>query len=129
MILWDITPRGHARWFTVVIQAQSMEAATYIVAPTLTPFNFGGSKCFWMLGWCGLNPKQEILITPVWNQLKAETTKTVKNPALIHILDPSNVGDEEVNIFLRKIWSPTSRPKTLGSDIPHPMGHQTTGSR
>ena len=55
-----------------------------------------------MLGWCGPKPTQDILIPPVWRQLKADTTKTGKEAVLAHILDPSNVGDKEVNIFLRK---------------------------
>ena len=55
-----------------------------------------------MLGWCGLNPTQERLIPPLWKQLKAETTNTGNTAVLTHLLDPSNVGGEEVNIFLRK---------------------------
>ena len=42
------------------------------------------------------------MIPPVWRQLKAETTKTGKKDVLTLILDPSNVEDGEVNIFLRK---------------------------
>ena len=55
-----------------------------------------------MLGWCGPKPTQEILIHPVRRQLKAETTKTGKKAVIAPLLDPSNVGDEEVNIFLSK---------------------------
>ena len=55
-----------------------------------------------MLGWCGPKPTQDILIPPVWRQLKADTIKTGKEAVLAHLLDPSNVGDEEVNIFLSK---------------------------
>ena len=55
-----------------------------------------------MFGWCGLKPNQEILIPPVWRQLKAETNKTGKKAVIAPLLDPSNVGDEEVNIFLSK---------------------------
>ena len=79
-----------------------MEAATAKVAPTVEPFTFNVSALFRMLGWCGPNPTQEILIHPVWRQLKAETTKTGKKAVIAPLLDPSNVGDEEVNIFLSK---------------------------
>ena len=79
-----------------------MAAATAKVAPTVEPFTFNVSALFRMLGWCGPNPTQEILIPPVWRQLKAETTKTGKKAVLAHLIDPSNVGDEEVNIFLSK---------------------------
>ena len=75
-----------------------MMAATATVAPTVAPFTFDGSEFLWMLGWCGLNPTQDRLIPPVWRQLMAETTKTSNTAILTHILDPSNVGDEEVNI-------------------------------
>ena len=78
-----------------------MEAATATVSPTVAPFTFNGSDFFRMLGWCGPKPTQEILIPPVWNQLKAETTNTGKKAVLASLLDPSNVGDKEVNIFLR----------------------------
>ena len=81
----------------VVIQAQSMMPATSTVAPTVAPFTFDGSEFLWMLGWCGLNPTQDRLIPPVWRQLMAETTKTSNTAILTHILDLSNVGDEEVN--------------------------------
>ena len=43
-----------------------------------------------------------ILIPPMCRQLKAEKIKTRKKDVLAHLLDPSNVGDEEVNIFLIK---------------------------
>ena len=79
-------------------------------------------QLFWMLGWCGLKPNQEILIPPVWRQLKAETTRTGKKSVLAHLLDPSNVSDKEVNIFLRNYQLPTSQPKTLGSDTLQLMG-------
>ena len=79
-----------------------MEAATATVAPTVAPFTFNGSDFIRMLGWCGLKPNQEILIPPVWRQLKTETTKTGKKAVLAPILDLSNVGDKEVNIFLSK---------------------------
>ena len=72
------------------------------VAPTVAPFTFDRSKKNRMLGWCGLNPMQEILITLVWKQLREGTTKTGKKDFLTHLLDPSNVGYEEVNIFLSK---------------------------
>ena len=86
----------------VVTQSKSMASATATVSPTVAPFTFNGSDCFRMLGWCGLNPNQDILIPPVWRQLKAETTKTGKKAVIAHLLDPINVGDEEVNIFLSK---------------------------
>ena len=86
----------------LVMQSQSMAAATATVAPTVAPFTFNGSDFFRMLGWCGLKPNQEILIPPVWRHLKVETSKTGKKAVLAPILDPSNVGDEEVNIFLSK---------------------------
>ena len=38
----------------------------------------------------------------MWRHLKAETSKTGKKAVLAHLLDPSNVGDKEVNIFLSK---------------------------
>ena len=79
-----------------------MAAATATVSPTVAPFTFNGSDCFWMLGWCGLKPNQDILIPPVWRHLKADTTKTGKKAVLSPLLDPSNLGDEEVNIFLSK---------------------------
>ena len=79
-----------------------MEEATATVSPTVAPFTFNGSDFIQMLGWCGLKPNQEMLIPPVWIQLKAETTKTGKKAVLAPILDPSNMGDEEVNIFLSK---------------------------
>ena len=79
-----------------------MLEATTIVSPTVAPFTFNGSDCFRMLGWCGLKPNQDILIPPVWRQLKAETTKTGKKAVIAPLLDPINVGDEEVNIFLSK---------------------------
>ena len=79
-----------------------MAEATAIVSSTVAPFTFNGSDCFRMLGWCGLKPNQDILIPPVWRQLKSETTKTGKKAFLAPIIDPSNVGDKEVNIFLRK---------------------------
>ena len=49
-----------------------------------------------------LNPTHEIFIPPFWKQLKAKTTNTGKKSVITHLLDPSNVGDDEVNIFLRK---------------------------
>ena len=87
---------------TVVIQAQSMTAATATVAPTIAPFTFDGRFFFRMLGWCGLNTKQERRIPSMWKQLKLETTNTGKKSFFAHLLNPSNVVDEEVNIFLRK---------------------------
>ena len=86
----------------VVIQAQSMVAATATAAPIVSPFTLDGTKTFRMLGWCGLNPTQERLIPPVGIQLNAETTKTGKNDILAHLLDPSNMEDEEVKNFLSK---------------------------
>ena len=38
----------------------------------------------------------------MWKQLKLETTNTGKKSFFAHLLNPSNVVDEEVNIFLRK---------------------------
>ena len=86
----------------VVMPVQSMAAATATVSPTVAPFTFNGSDCFRMLGWCGLKPNQEILIPPVWRQLKAETTKKGKKAVLAPLLEPSSVGDKEINIFLIK---------------------------
>ena len=77
-----------------------MAAATAKVAPTVEPFTFNVSALFRMLGWCGPKPTQEILIPPVWRQLKSETTNTGKNAVLAPLFDPSNVGEKEVNIFL-----------------------------
>ena len=77
-----------------------MTAETATVAPKVVPFIFNVSDCFRMLGWCGPKPTQEILIPPVWRQLKSETTNTGKNAVLAPLFDPSNVGEKEVNIFL-----------------------------
>ena len=79
-----------------------MAAATATVSPTVAPFTFNGSDFIRMLGWCGLKTNQEILIPPVWRQLKTETTKKGKKAVLAPLLEPSSVGDEEVNIFLIK---------------------------
>ena len=78
----------------LVMQVKSMVAATAAVSPTVAPFTFNEIDFFRMLGWCGLKPTQEILIPPVWRQLKAETTNTGKKAVLAHLLDPSNVVDE-----------------------------------
>ena len=42
------------------------------------------------------------MLPPLWKQLNSETTNTGKKAVLTHLLDPSNVGDNEVNIFLIK---------------------------
>ena len=86
----------------LVIQEQSTETETSTVAPIVTPFTFDGRKLFRMLGWCGLNTTQDILIPLVWRQLNSETTKTENKALLTHLLELLNVGDEEVNIFLNK---------------------------
>ena len=85
----------------IVIQEHSMATETSTVAPTVTTLTFDRSKLFWMLGWCDLNPTQERLIPSVWRKLKVETTKTGKTDVLTHLLDTSNMGYDEVNIFLR----------------------------
>ena len=87
---------------TVATQSQSTKTATARVAPTVAPYMFYGRKLFLILGWCSLNPTHEIFIPPFWKQLKAKTTNTGKKSVITHLLDPSNVGDDEVNIFLRK---------------------------
>ena len=86
----------------VVIQEHSMATETDTVAPTVTTLTFDRSKQFWMLRWCDLKPTQEKLIPSAWQQLKVETTKTGKKYVLTHLLDTSNMGYEEVNIFLSK---------------------------
>ena len=40
----------------VVMQSQSMAAATATVSPTVAPVTFNGSDFIRMLGWCGLKP-------------------------------------------------------------------------
>ena len=67
-----------------------------------------------MLGWCGFQTYQERFIPPVWKQLKTETTKTGNRAFLNHLLEPSNVGYEEVNIFLRKNMVPNITTQNFG---------------
>ena len=79
-----------------------MEETTDTVDPTVAPYILDGRKLFRILGWCSLNHTQEIFIPPFWKKLDSETTKTGKKSVITHLLDPSNVGDDEVNIFLSK---------------------------
>ena len=50
----------------------------------------------------------------MWKQLEVDTTNTCKKAVLTHILDPSNMVDEEVYIFLRKHLVPDITTQNFG---------------
>ena len=85
-----------------MIQAQSISAATATVAPTVLPLAFYDRKLFWVLRCCGLNPTQEIFLPTAWKQLKSDTINKGNKSVLTCLLDPSNMIDDEVVIFLIK---------------------------